>query len=160
MICRPPKYNTAAWPRLAIKKITGNKKEKVRPTFSCCSSTASADRAKRASSCGSRTNARTTFKPATFSCTTVFSALRRIWTAMNSGCAIAPKAKNTANAIGKIGRITSVSPGLENHSTSSVAMSKMNDCRAMTRPWPMNMRTFSTSSVARIINWPVWLRSR
>ena len=31
----------------------------------------------------------TTFRPATFSCSTVFSALRRIWTAMNSGWAIA-----------------------------------------------------------------------
>ena len=36
MICRPPKYSTTAWPRLAIRKMSGNRNEKVCATLSCC----------------------------------------------------------------------------------------------------------------------------
>ena len=91
MICRPPKYSTAAWPRLAIRKITGNRNENVRADLELLLEHGVGRRDRSAPARAARARTPTTFRPATFSCSTVFSALSRIWTAMNSGWAIAPK---------------------------------------------------------------------
>ena len=61
--------------------------------------------------------------------------------------------------MGRIGRITIVSQKLVNRSRISAPVSRTIACTASSRPWPMNRRTFSTSSVARIMSWPVRLRS-
>ena len=51
--------------------------------------------------------------------------------------------------------MTNVSATLVSSSKINAPVSKMTACTAINRPWPIKRRTFSTSSVARIINWPV-----
>jgi len=158
-ICCPPKYSTATCPRLPTRKTTGNRKEKMRATFSICSRWESTAASKRACSCGSCTKALTSLRPARFSCSTVFSAERRFCNSVNNGCEIIPKPMNRMNAIGSMGSTTSVSCQLVTARTISALTSSRMASSSIVRPWPMNRRSRSTSSVARIINCPVWLRS-
>ena len=64
-----------------------------------------------------------------------------------------------SSASGSTGRMTSISFGLVNARMISAPTSRGPPAAVSSRPCPMNWRTFSTSSVARIISWPVWLRS-
>jgi len=97
--------------------------------------------------------------PARFSCRTVFSADRRTWSVVNNGWDMIPDPANMSSASGSTGNATSVSLKLVVSRIISVPTSSTNACNVMINPWPMNRRTFSTSSVARIISCPVWLRS-
>ena len=70
-----------------------------------------------------------------------------------------PKAMNTTSATGSTGSTTRVSRVLVRNRITSVPTSRIRACSAISSPWPMKPRRRSTSSVARIISWPVRLRS-
>ena len=63
------------------------------------------------------------------------------------------------SATGSTGRMISVSGKFVKANTVSEPIRRTIDCTASNIPWPINILSFSTSSVARIINWPVRLRS-
>ena len=127
----------------------------MRETLICCCIRSSVEAAKRACCSGSRTNALTTLIPARFSWRIVFRRESLICTCINIGWAIRPKIMKMAKASGSTGRMTSVSRGLVSHSRMSAPVRRRSAWATISSPWPMNMRTFSTSSVARIMSWPV-----
>ena len=89
----------------------------------------------------------------------VFKRLKRCCNSMKNGRTSAPKTVNKRKAIGKIGMMYSVSCQLVRNKMIKVVTNRINDCAVRTNPWARKIRNRSTSSVARIMICPVWVRS-
>lgn len=74
------------------------------------------------------------------------------WTRVNIGRARLLNKMNSTMVIGRIGRTVSASLVLVLNRMISVPVRSSTAPTSWTRPCPMNSRTFSTSSVARIVN--------
>ena len=152
MICLPPTYKIAACPRLATRNMNGNRNVNKRETAMDCSIVASAACLNFTCCCFSRVNALITLMPARFSCSTVFNAESFCCTFANIGCAMLAKTPNNTIATGRMGMAVHASETLDVNKIMTVPVNSITAPTNCKRPCPINRRTFSTSSVARIIN--------